>query len=305
MLGLFAGRNMAFEVDRNASKEPSLREMVEKALSILSKSSEGKENGFFIMIEGSQIGKFEDSSVDIAAHRNDPATHITELLAYHEMVKSVKAFVDANPGTIVISTSDHETGGFTVGRQIGEAYPVYGWNPERLFRVKKSTTEVAKLILSFYDDHPGSTIQDKVQFVKETVLKNWMAISDYTTDELDSLANQTDSLDLIRILGNALSVRAQLGWTTSGHTAVDVNLYVYSNLKQQSSWCRWVPFLDCNQHDVDLPKANVENVELGQFVADALQLDLEHVTRILRKGRLDTGAEMQLALEDHWTNQHE
>lgn len=36
-------------------------------------------------------------------------------------------FVDENPGTILISTSDHETGGMTVGRQITESYPEYEW----------------------------------------------------------------------------------------------------------------------------------------------------------------------------------
>jgi alkaline phosphatase len=27
----------------------------------------------------------------------------------------------------MISTSDHETGGFTAGRQVGEDYPEYKW----------------------------------------------------------------------------------------------------------------------------------------------------------------------------------
>jgi alkaline phosphatase len=42
-------------------------------------------------------------------------------------MEKVLAFVKANPGTVVISTSDHETGGLSVGRQVAEGYPEYEW----------------------------------------------------------------------------------------------------------------------------------------------------------------------------------
>jgi alkaline phosphatase len=60
-------------------------------------------------------------------HRNDPAAHLHEINAYQDTIKVVKDFVDANPGTVVISTSDHETGGFTLGRQTTPEYPEYKW----------------------------------------------------------------------------------------------------------------------------------------------------------------------------------
>lgn len=51
---------MSYEIDRNAKAEPSLSEMSKKALDIMYKATENKENGFFMMIEGSRI--------DMAAH---------------------------------------------------------------------------------------------------------------------------------------------------------------------------------------------------------------------------------------------
>jgi alkaline phosphatase len=51
---------MAYEIDRDSKKEPSLSEMSKKALDILYESSKNKEKGFFLMIEGSRI--------DMAAH---------------------------------------------------------------------------------------------------------------------------------------------------------------------------------------------------------------------------------------------
>jgi alkaline phosphatase len=71
------------------------------------------------MIEGSRI--------DMAGHTNDPATHVHEILAYQRTVEVVKKFVDENPSTVMISVSDHETGGLSVAHQLGPAYPEYKW----------------------------------------------------------------------------------------------------------------------------------------------------------------------------------
>jgi alkaline phosphatase len=52
---------------------------------------------------------------------------VHEILEYQQTAELVKAFVRNNPDTVMISTSDHETGGLTVGRQVGEDYPEYKW----------------------------------------------------------------------------------------------------------------------------------------------------------------------------------
>ena len=58
--------HMSYEIDRNPALEPSLLQMVNKTLQILTKATENSEKGFFLMIEGSRI--------DMAAHRysNNP-----------------------------------------------------------------------------------------------------------------------------------------------------------------------------------------------------------------------------------------
>jgi alkaline phosphatase len=60
-MGLFASSMMAYEIDRNATVEPSLKEMARTALDIINHASRNNGKGFFIMIEGSRI--------DMAAHR--------------------------------------------------------------------------------------------------------------------------------------------------------------------------------------------------------------------------------------------
>ena len=110
---------MDYEIDRREIEQPALHTMVSKALSILKTKSKEQNTGFFLMIEGSRI--------DMAAHTNDPAAHVHDILEYQRTVALVTKFVEENPNTVVVSTSDHETGGFTAGRQVGDDYPEYKW----------------------------------------------------------------------------------------------------------------------------------------------------------------------------------
>ncbi|HEY1047090.1 MAG TPA: alkaline phosphatase [Bacteroidia bacterium] len=63
-------------------------------------------NGFFLMIEGSQI--------DWGGHDNDFNYTITELKDFDETIKSVIEFAKKDGNTLVIITADHETGGLSL-----------------------------------------------------------------------------------------------------------------------------------------------------------------------------------------------
>jgi alkaline phosphatase len=97
VIGLFTPSHMSYEIDRDSTREPSLAEMSVKAMSMLKDATKNSDKGFFMLIEGSRI--------DMAAHENDAATHVKEILAYQETIAAVKAFVEENPGTIMISVS--------------------------------------------------------------------------------------------------------------------------------------------------------------------------------------------------------
>ena len=118
-MNLFSDDHMSYEIDRDPITQPALSEMTDKALRLLSHATKNSEKGFFLMIEGSRI--------DMAGHTNDPATHVQEILAYQKTVEVVKKFVEENPSTVMISVSDHETGGLSVARQVGAQYPEYKW----------------------------------------------------------------------------------------------------------------------------------------------------------------------------------
>jgi alkaline phosphatase len=85
-----------------AERNVSLRELTQKAIQILSQNT----NGFFLMVEGSQI--------DWAAHKNDGTNVVSEVTDFDDAVGTGLDFAKKNSETLVIVTSDHETGGFAV-----------------------------------------------------------------------------------------------------------------------------------------------------------------------------------------------
>lgn len=79
-----------------------LPKATEKAIEMLSQN----ENGFFMMVEGSQI--------DWGGHDNDIDYIITELLDFDRAIGKALEFAEKDGETLVIVTSDHETGGLTL-----------------------------------------------------------------------------------------------------------------------------------------------------------------------------------------------
>jgi alkaline phosphatase len=71
----------------------------------LSKLSKNK-NGFFIMVEGSQI--------DWGGHDNNIDYLIEEVIDFDHAVGEAFDFADRHPGTLVVVTADHETGGLSI-----------------------------------------------------------------------------------------------------------------------------------------------------------------------------------------------
>jgi alkaline phosphatase len=95
LLGLFADEGMTRPF------APSLAEMTEKAIDILSQDPDG----FFLMVEGGQI--------DWASHDNDATNVISDTAGFDEAVAVVQTYASSAPDTLVIVTADHETGGMS------------------------------------------------------------------------------------------------------------------------------------------------------------------------------------------------
>jgi len=198
--GLFSGGDLNYEIDRVAPDQPSLAEMVRRAIELLSSRPEP----FFLMVEGSKI--------DHAAHANDAATMVKDILAYDEAFAAAVAFARRDGRTLVVSLSDHETGGLTI---VGGT-----WNPEsrgplRLRDVKASTARMARLIADARLD-------------PEAVLSEMAGITDATAEELAPLRKRkAAAAELTKPLAAIVNRRLALAWSTGGHSAVDVGVYAF------------------------------------------------------------------------------
>jgi alkaline phosphatase len=195
-VALLADDHMAYELDREETDEPSLGEMMRKALDLLSRSEAAQAEGFFLMVEGSRI--------DHAGHGNDPAAHYRDVLAYDDAVAVALDFAHRDGETLVVSVADHETGGLALGRD-----GVYAWDPAFLRGVTASAERMAGRIAAGED-----TL---------AVAREGLGVDSLTVEEAAELRRAGDLTRLA--LAGIASRRAGVGWTTLGHTAVDVLLY--------------------------------------------------------------------------------
>lgn len=106
----------------------ALAEVVEESIDFLD-----NKNGFFMMVEGGQI--------DWAAHANDAASIMHEVLDFSEAVKKAYQFYLEHPNeTLIVITADHETGGLALGRDDRG----YDTNLEKLYDQEGSKGVVGK-----------------------------------------------------------------------------------------------------------------------------------------------------------------
>jgi len=99
------------------------------------------EEGFFLMIESSQI--------DWGGHNNDAEYLINEVLDFDTTIGTVLDFASANEETLVIVTADHETGGFTLATDNGDYNKI---------KPTFSTTGHSATMVPVFAEGPGSSI---------------------------------------------------------------------------------------------------------------------------------------------------
>ena len=110
-----------------------------EALRILSRNS---SKGFFVMIEGSQI--------DGEAHHNDAESMVREVIDFDNAIRIAMDFADQHPGTLVLVTADHETGGVALPSDndvilFGKAQPGDGNHAQTVFASKGHTAAMVPI----------------------------------------------------------------------------------------------------------------------------------------------------------------
>jgi len=100
LLGLFTSSHMSYDLDRDASKEPSLADMTTKAMDVLSKN----KTGYFLMVEGGRI--------DHALHETTAKKALQDTQAFDNAIKAALAKARTTDpdlkNTLIVVTADHD-----------------------------------------------------------------------------------------------------------------------------------------------------------------------------------------------------
>lgn len=234
--GSFAPAQLAYDMDRETTnpEEPTLSEMTGKAISTLSKD----KDGFFLFVEGSKP--------DWAAHANDSIGMISDILAFDEAVGEAIEFAKKDKHTMIVAVSDHGNSGISIGNEnTAKTYPNTPVS-NYIDPLKEATLTLEGALKQLNDDH--SNLEEVAALY---------GLKDLTKKEKKAL-NNSESLE--KTFVELLAKRADIGFTTGGHTGEDVFLYSYGPGK---------------------PVGFIENTDVAHSVASALGFDLKKLDKQL------------------------
>ncbi|WP_299580788.1 alkaline phosphatase [uncultured Sunxiuqinia sp.] len=131
--GKLAGLTAPEHNGRAPERNGMLPKATSKAIELLSKS----KDGFFLMVEGSQI--------DWGGHQNNTIYVVEEVLDFDQCIAQALEFAAKDKETLIVVTADHETGGmginngntaqqtvkggYTTGGHTGVMVPVFAFGP--------------------------------------------------------------------------------------------------------------------------------------------------------------------------------
>jgi alkaline phosphatase len=218
LLGLFNNGYMNFKLDRplKGSKEPSLKEMTEKAIGVLSKG----EKGFFLMAEGARI--------DHASHAGDITSIWKETIEFDEAVRYAVEWAKNDGDTLVLVAADHETMGISASE------------PLDIQHLKKIKATPQYMVSQFVKDQNSRSY--RTASIKEVIKK--YANIDLTDKEIAAFNNhllnsdnkvypqylaawEIGSLIAERNHGGIITNKVRSLSSTGGHTGNMIPLFAY------------------------------------------------------------------------------
>lgn len=192
--GMFKEEALDADFDLDPQKQPTLAEMTTIAANKLSQN----DNGFFLMVEASQIDWF--------GHDNDPVGIISETLAFDKALKAAIDFAKKDGNTAVISVSDHATGGLNMTN----------------YDTMKDLNSVLKKA-----KHTSYGIQDKINASNlKKVLAEDYGLTDLSKEEVAAVKKGLKE-NLSPVIGHMIGNRVGVSFSTEDHVAEEIGLFAY------------------------------------------------------------------------------
>ncbi len=235
-------KNMLHAIDFKEDEQHTLPNFSKAAIDYLSREA---KSGFFLMIEGGNL--------DYAAHAQDAATTFQEVNELADCVELALAFAEKHPDeTLIIVTSDHNTGGMSFGSSECEV------QMSNLLEQKHSARYVTEKILEMraagkrdwkdykqvFSDHFGLWSRVAITKEEEALLKH--DLNDIFLKYGPVIHGLYDKREyVIDDATRILNKHAYIYWTGPNHTGEYTPLYVKGVGERN--------FLDCRDQ-TDIPK---------------------------------------------------
>ena len=203
-IGLFAPVGLPFAIDNKALPN-RVEAMTQTALTLLAKENNPK--GFFALIEGSQI--------DWCSHANDIACTMGEMNDFAKAIEYAHKFTQKHGDTLLIITADHSTGGLSIGSN-----GTYDWKPEKVKQIKSSLETILKSLLSL----DKSTTKEQVATIWDDLVG--LEIDENQINNIkEALNSPLKQAKMQKVVKSIINDTTFTGWTTSGHSAEDVQVF--------------------------------------------------------------------------------
>ncbi|WP_438766483.1 alkaline phosphatase [Kushneria sp. TE3] len=233
LLGLFADDAMDTSYGESGDDQPTLAQMTQTALDTLSQN----EDGFFMMVEGSQI--------DWAGHANDAGWAMNDSLAFEDAVKTAQQFSEENPDTLIVIAPDHETGGMSAQSTQDNNASIY---QNFTATYEQMYDEAGERIDAAGDDAGAAGI------MQSTVAEMTGGSVELTDEELDTILSADDADAGLAALTQTLNAQGGISFSSGNHTAENVPLYA-------------------SGPGSDIFAGLLDNTEVGQGLATAMGLE--------------------------------
>lgn len=139
---------------------------------------------------------------------------------------------------------------------------MYNWHASVLAKANASSEYLNRLL----NEHVNSVDESKdslKDWINENLVIKHLGIDKALDSELEALASHPESST--NLFAGMVSRRARIGWSTHGHSAVDVNIY------------------SSGGPGTEKIRGNVENVEIGKFLREYLDVNVDEITTELQE----------------------
>jgi alkaline phosphatase len=225
VLGLFAETGLPWALDdTNKHRLSIMTKAAVHHLVDIQSTDDTKDNGFFMLIEASQI--------DWAGHDNDISGAMAEMDDLAKTLEYLEHFVEHQPDTLVVVTADHSTGGFTIA-----AKGKYEWQAKTLRTMQHSVNYIAQQLADSDINADDANALFNFELSEEELNLLIKAKITPTLDNKKNIyqnkKNSPAQRALLMQVKNIIDMRTNSGWTSGGHTAIDVPVFAFGKQSER------------------------------------------------------------------------